>query len=62
LPCIGEQLLQPGQADRVLADLRHEPKAASTDDPSADFGSAAVPVRGLSELFKVHAFTASEPA
>jgi hypothetical protein len=60
--CVGEQSLQPLQPNGPLSDLGHQAKAASADDPPADFGGAAVPVRGLSELFDVHAFTSLEPA
>jgi hypothetical protein len=51
---LSEQLFQPSQADRLLPDLGHEAKAAPADDPPADFGGAAVPVRGSAELFGVH--------
>jgi hypothetical protein len=51
---VGEQLFQPVQADRVLADLRHEAQAAAPDDPSPDFCGSAMPIGRLPELFEVH--------
>jgi hypothetical protein len=42
---LGEQLFQPIQADRLLANLRHEPEATAADDAAAYFGGTAVPVR-----------------
>jgi len=59
---LGEQLLQTMQPNGPLSDLGHEPESTSPDDAPADFCSSAVPVRGVSKLFEVHAFTALEPA
>jgi hypothetical protein len=49
---LGEQLFQPIQADRLLADLRHEPEATAADDAAADFGGTAGPFAGWRNCLK----------
>lgn len=58
---VSEQLFQTVQTDRVLADLRHEPEAASADYATAHDRRAAVPIGRSAELFEVHGSPAFRP-
>ena len=52
---VGEQVFQPIQADSLLPDLRHQPKAPPAHDPPVHSCGTSMPVSWLSELFEVHA-------
>jgi hypothetical protein len=47
-------LLEPIEANRLLPDLRHEPKSPPANDAPVDAGGTVVPISRLSELFEVH--------
>lgn len=51
---LGEELFQPIQADRLLADLRHEPEAAPADHTAFHDRRPAMSVGRLAELLHVH--------
>jgi len=52
--CLSQQLFEPIEADRLLADLRHEPEATSPDNATVHPRGARMSIGGFTKLFAVH--------